>query len=308
MAFNRRQNGPSVPAWAPLALLLAISVGCVAVYAREGATGPLHAIQDAAETVASPFAFAGAGVGAGLDNVGDTAADATASEETLTALREQNAELRELVAQAEEYRQEAERLEALLGVVDEYDIDGVTARVIGRSADAWNQSITVSAGSDAGVDAGMTVMGPSGVVGQVVSTTSSTATVRLLTDPQSGAAAMLQSSRAEGIVRGSLEGALYLEGIESDVTVQVGDVVVTSGLGGSYVRGLIVGTVVSVEGGSQSSSRTIVVAPNEGVDPLEEVVIVKSMGKAASNSTNGSNSSNNSTGANGANQATGGTQ
>lgn len=75
-----------------------------------------------------------------------------------------------------------------------------------------------------------------------------TAEVRLLTDPDSGAAARVESSRAEGVVRGSLEGLLYLENLDADAVVNPGDVnLVTSGLGGSYAPGLIISTVVKVD-------------------------------------------------------------
>ena len=100
--------------------------------------------------------------------------------------------------------------------------------------------------------------------------------VRLLTDSQSGAAAMVQSSRAQGIVRGSLEGLLFLENLEEDAQVAVGDVVITSGLGGSYTSGLIIGTVVRVEEGEGGSSPTVVVSPNDDPSALEEVVVVRS--------------------------------
>lgn len=282
MAVRFNKNGASLPSWAPLAVLLALSVVCVVVYAREGAGGPLHTVQGAFQTIASPLSTAGSALEAGVDAAGEGISDATADDSTLSGLRDQNAELRELVAQAEEYRQEAQRLESLLGLVDEYDIDGIAARVIGRSSGAWDQSVTIGAGEDSGVDAGMTVMGTSGVIGQVISTTSSSATVRLLTDPQSGVAVVVQSNRAEGIVRGSLEGLLYLEDVDSEADVAVGDVVVTSGLGGSYVSGLIVGTVVSVEADQGTGSRTIIVSPNEEADPLGEVVVVRSLGSGSS--------------------------
>ena len=118
-------------------------------------------------------------------------------------------------------------------------------------------------------------MGPVGVVDQVVSTSRTTATVRLLTDPKSGAAALIQSNRAEGIVRGSLDGLLYLQNVDADVQVSVGDLVLTSGLGGSYVRGLLIGTVVKVEGSAGDATRTIVVSPNDTVSVLEDVLVVK---------------------------------
>ena len=282
MAIRLNRNGPPLPSWAPLAACLALSLACVAVYSREGESGPLHAVQGGFQTAVTPLTFIGAAVGAVTDAASTAVGDVTADEATLSTLVEQNEELRELVAQAEEYRQEAQRLQGLLGLVDEYEIDGIAARVIGRSAEAWNQSITLGAGEDSGVDAGMTVVGSSGVIGQVVSTTAGTATVRLLTDPQSGVAVIVQSNRAEGIVRGSLEGLLYLEDVDSESEVVVGDVVVTSGLGGSYVSGIIVGTVVSVEGDEGTDTRTIIVSPNDEVTPLEEVVVVQSLGAGSS--------------------------
>lgn len=257
-----------------LAVLLALSLVLVAAYSRESDDGLLHELQAGVQNMVAPLKFVGASAGAVADDAGDALAGITASQETLSALKEQNAALIEMIAQTEEYRQEVERLQALLNLRDTYSIEGVSARVIGRSTDAWNQTLTIDAGSDDGVETGLTVMGAYGVIGQVISAGPSSATVRLITDPQSGAAALLQATRAEGIVRGSLDGLLYLENIEADVQVAVGDVVLTSGLGGSYTRGLLIGMVVSVEGNVGDSSRRIVVSPNETASTLEEVIVV----------------------------------
>ena len=191
----------------------------------------------------------------------------------------------------EEYKQEAQRLQKLLDLKDTYQIEGTGARVIGRSSEAWSQTVIINKGSDDGVSTGQTVMGTSGVVGQIVSTSSHTATVRLLTDPQSGAAAMVQSSRAEGILRGSLVGLLYLEDLDADAEVNVGDVVVTSGLGGSYARGLIIGTVVKVDAQQGDTSRRAVVSPNDAISTLEDVLVVSSVGSDADDSDDSSTSS-----------------
>jgi len=273
MPYSSKDKGKA-PAQALLAILLLVSLVCCAVYSREGEDGPLHAIQSGVQSITSPFKIMGAGIGAAGSSIGTAVDDVMVGEASLTQLREQNAELRELVAQTEEYRQEVERLSELLDVKDDYEIEGVTGRVIGRSTDAWNQTITINVGADDGVESGMTVMGASGVVGQVVSTSGSSCVVRLLTDPQSGAAALIQSSRAEGIVRGSLDRLLYLENVDADVTVSVGDVVLTSGLGGSYTRGLMIGTVVRVDGSTGDSARRIVVSPNDTTGALEEVIVV----------------------------------
>lgn len=281
MPYNSKDKGKA-PAQALLVILLVVSLACATLYSREGESGPLHSIQSAVQSITSPFKVVGSGIGVAGGNIGVAIDDATADEATLSQLREQNAELRELVSQTEEYRQEVERLQELLDVKDDYDIEGVTGRVIGRSTDAWNQTITLNVGVNDGVESGMTVMGASGVVGQVVSTSASSCVVRLLSDPQSGAAALIQSSRAEGIVRGSLDRLLYLENIDADVTVSVGDVVLTSGLGGSYTRGLMIGTVVRVDGSTGDSARRIVVSPNDTTSAFEEVIVVFSADNAVS--------------------------
>jgi len=254
--------------------LLVLSLVLTTVYAREGQTGTLHAIQSGFLNAVGIAGGVSAPAGATVQSAGNTVADVTANDQTLTALREQNEQLRRLVADAEEYRQETERLMGLLNMKKTTGVDGPVAHVIGRSTNAWDQSITVDVGTADGVESGMTVMGYSGVIGQVTRAGANTSTVRLLTDPNSGAAVQIQSSRANGIVRGSLTGLLYLEDIEDDKIPVEGDVVITSGLGGSYSSGLIVGTVVSVNRTANNTSGSIVVRPNDNAELLEEVIVV----------------------------------
>ncbi len=278
MAFHNQNKGGAFAPRVLFVVLLVASIVLVTVYSREGEQGPLHTAQSVVSDVIAPLNFLGAGASAGTEGVAEAVSDATADESTLSALRESNAELRELVAQAEEYRQEAQRLQELLDLTDRYNIDGIAARIVGKSSTAWNQTVSIDAGRADGVEAGMTVMGTSGVIGQIASVSEHSSVVRLLSDSQSGAAAMVQSSRAQGIVRGSLEGLLFLENLEEDAQVAVGDVVITSGLGGSYTSGLIIGTVVRVDEGEGGSSATVVVSPNDDPSALEEVVVVRSVG------------------------------
>lgn len=271
--------------------LIVASVVMMTVYGREGETGPLHTLQSAVSGAVSPLRIVGGSIESATSTVGDTVDNITADQSTLSGLREYNEQLVQQYSQMEEYKQEAQRLQKLLDLKDTYQIEGTGARVIGRSSEAWSQTVIINKGSDDGVSTGQTVMGTSGVVGQIVSTSSHTATVRLLTDPQSGAAAMVQSSRAEGILRGSLVGLLYLEDLDADAEVNVGDVVVTSGLGGSYARGLIIGTVVKVDAQQGDTSRRAVVSPNDAISTLEDVLVVSSVGSDADDSDDSSTSS-----------------
>lgn len=276
MAFEAQDNRFTTLYRALVAGLAALCVVCMAVYAHEGEGGPLHALQGTLKAALVPAETAGIQLDAAAEGAAQANDDAAASEETLTQLRERNAELTALLAQAEELRKENKRLQGLVNIVGAYGVEGPTGRVVGRSTDAWNQTVTLDVGSSSGVEEGLTVIGSTGVVGQVISVAPGSCVVRLLTDPQSGAAALVQSSRAEGVVRGSLAGLLYLENTDAKAELSVGDVVLTSGLGGSYTRGLLIGTIVRIEGGSGDAGRQVVVAPNDTAAPLEELTVVLS--------------------------------
>lgn len=275
MPFDAQNHSPALFYRVLTAALCAACVASMAVYSHEGPDGPLHRLQGGVQSLLAPVeGVTGTPMAAVAEDAAEASADAGASEETLSQLRERNAELVGLLAQAEELRLENQRLQGLVNIVSAYGIEGVTGRVVGRSTDAWNQTVTLDVGSDAGVEAGLTVVGATGVVGQVVSVAPGSCVVRLLTDPQSGAAALVQASRAEGVVRGSLAGVLYLENAAADAELNVGDVVLTSGLGGSYTRGLLIGTIVRVDGAAGDASRKVVVAPNDTAAPLEELTVV----------------------------------
>ena len=274
MALNFQQTGSVFVRRVLLIVFISASVAMMFAYAREGEDGALHKAQAAFSGVTAPLEYAGAVVSSATENAADSVENITANDETLNGLREYNAELVEQYAQFEEYAKENERLRQLLELKDTYSLEGVGARVIGRSSQAWSQTITLDKGEADGVDTGLTVMGSFGVVGQVISTTPHTSVVRLLTDPQSGAAAMVQSTRAEGIVRGSLEGLLYLEGLPIDAEINPGDIVLTSGLGGSYAKGLLIGTIVTIDERSGHATRRAVVSTNSEAQALEEVLVV----------------------------------
>lgn len=282
MALNFQNSGDKKKSRIILIVLIVLSILLMTVYSMGGSAGPLYAAQRAVNSIVAPFEFLGTSGGAAIDNASTALGDLTASEETLSALREQNAQLTELVTQSEEYRLEIERLQGLLNLKEDYDIESVTGRVIGHSFDAWNQTVTIDIGTSDGVDTGLTVMGPNGVIGQVVSASQASSVVRLLSDPQSGVSAIVQSNRTQGIVRGSLNGLLHLENIDEDAELAVGDVVLTSGLGGSFTKGLLIGQITQIEGNSQDGTRVVTVSANESISSLEEVMVVLSAGEESS--------------------------
>lgn len=275
MALNFQQRRSVVTRRVVFVACLVVSLIFITIYAREGTSGPLHTIQAVFSAASTPLRVVGAAADSASHSLDTAISNAGANPQTLSELKDYNQQLISQFSTLQEYKQENEQLQALLKMKDDSHVDGVGARVVGRSAQAWDQTITLDKGSSDGVTSGLTVMSSSGVIGQVVAPVSAhTATVRLLSDPRSGAAALVQSSRAEGIVHGSIEGLLYLDDLNSDAAVKVGDVVVTSGLGGSYTKGLTIGTVVKIDAQQGDANIRAVVAPNAMASSLETVLVV----------------------------------
>ncbi len=215
--------------------------------------------------------------------------DASVAE--LVALRSQNLRLqREVTALGQEstalqeLTQENARLRALLDLKASlsallpYPAGAVAARVIARSPATWWSGVLLDKGSADGVKANMIAMAPSGLVGRVSSVTPHTATVNLLTNPDSAVGGMVEraSSRDAGVAFGVVgQTDLSMEFFDAQADVQPGDTIVTSGLGGIFPKGLPVGQVVSVAAPRYGEVRTAVVAPAVDLANLEEVLLVQ---------------------------------
>lgn len=257
-----------------LVILVVLSLALVTVHFREGNSGPLHAIRRGVAVVAAPVSRVGEGIAVPFRIVGDWFSGLGVSRSEVDALREQNEELRARLAGLEEARQENERLRALVDFAEERKFTQLGARVIGRPSSTWEGVIIIDRGTADGVRAGMPVLAAQGLVGQIVETAVHTSRVRLITDQQSGVAGMLQSSRVVGIVQGSIDRTLSLNFVSKDSTPTVGDVVITSGLGGVYPKGLVVGDVTAVDSRRADLYPRITLASRVPVDALEEVLVL----------------------------------
>ena len=257
-----------------LALLVVAAFVLVTIYFREGPSGPLHSTRQAVQSVLAPVGRVGFAVTAPLRSTARWVEDLGASQRDLETLRAQNDEMRQRLIALEEARQENERLRELVDFVEVRELDAVGARVIGRPATLWDGVIVIDRGSDQGVDVGMPVLSAQGLIGQIVEVSGNSSRVRLITDQRSGVAAMLQSTRAEGVLNGSLDGQTTLDFVSRESTVTVGDVVLTSGMGGVYPRGLLIGEVADVQLTDADLFPKIQVRLSADPARLEEVVVL----------------------------------
>lgn len=186
-------------------------------------------------------------------------------------------QLGELQVQFQQERARAERarqLERLLGFQQEVKLETVAAGVIGASASLDFRGITIDRGTAAGVTANMAVIAPTGLVGRVVTPTHHASKVQLMIDRQAAAGALVERSRAQGIVMGENKDTLRMEFVPATADVKVGDAVVTSGVDGIYPKGFIIGAIEQIDKGN-AIYKVIRVRPSVDFNTLEEVLVVK---------------------------------
>lgn len=184
----------------------------------------------------------------------------------MVELEAENARLRRLAAYAES------RPETRL----------VAAPVIGWGVDSRFKGIRLGRGSDDGLQPGMPVVTPDGLVGRVAQVFPSAADVLLVTDPSSAVAVMTQRTRARASAAGTGDpSTLRLDYLGRNEDVEDGDLLMTSSAGGLYPKGLRVGRAVGVMSGSYGLFKTAQLEPSVDFSRLEEVQVVMDTGPTA---------------------------
>lgn len=186
-------------------------------------------------------------------------------------LQQQLAGARALSRQLAEAGAENVQLKALLNLQKSLPLRTLSAEVIAASPGVGS-AIYIDRGARDGLSTDMAVITPDGVVGKTVAVFGRTAQVLLLTDSSSGAGAMLEKTRDEGVLKGSGDDVCLLDYIPGGVSVAAGDQVVTSGLDQIYPKGLLLGTVVSAREGNVY--KMISVKPAVDLNRLEDVLVI----------------------------------
>jgi len=188
-------------------------------------------------------------------------------------LVEENRDLRAMLTKSDEIRLENERLRKLLEFKETQEIATLPARVIAEDASSWFRTVIIDKGDEHGVTEGMPVVVAEGVVGRVVRSSARFAKVLLITDASSAVASLLQDNRARGVCRGEGD-MLTFDFVLRQEEVKVGDRVVTSGMGGIFPKGLVVGNVKSVDRQEFGLFQSIEVTPAVDFSHLEEVLVL----------------------------------
>jgi len=218
----------------------------------------------------------------GLEYVGRSAKQLWLGYFYLVGVRRQNAEIQRQLAeyqQREVHFQEAQqaltRLEALLDLKRQVALPVIGARVIAYDPTLWSRSAIINQGKAQGVKDGLPVLAPQGIVGRIVGVYPEYSKVMLIVDRKSGADAMVQRTRVRGMLKGKGGNRCSLEFVPKSADVQVGDLVLASGLVGLYPKGLVFGKVSAANKKNPGVFQEIEVSPNVDLSTLEEVLVVK---------------------------------
>ena len=260
-------------------VLLVAAVTGIGHHLRQGTAG---AAADAAGAVRTPFQkVATALVGRMEDLYGVLFRYDTLKEEN-EQLRAQIADLQKQQMAEAQATEENQRLRELLNLSEKHsDFKYESAKVVSWNASNWNSSFTISKGSDSGLEVGDCVITEYGVlVGTVSETGSNWANVQTVTDLGTSIGVLVGSSEVSAILQGDYtlmrSQNMKLNYVASTGPIITGDTVVTSGAGGSYPQGLIVGTVSSVHSEASGQSEYAVVAPFTKLEDLTQIFIIKS--------------------------------
>jgi rod shape-determining protein MreC len=200
----------------------------------------------------------------------------------VATLRQRNAELENKVAslqtqivQLQQQLSEEQAMSALIGFVkDRPENSYLGATVIGRDPVPFLRYIQIDKGSDDGLKRGMPVVTQNGLIGRVDAVTAGASRVQLITDASAAVNVQLSATQTDVMMVGSVTGELSLEMIPQDITVKPGDLVLTSGLGGSYPAGIVVGQVVSVRKRETDLFQTASIQPSANLSNIQAVLVI----------------------------------
>ena len=200
----------------------------------------------------------------------------------LTRIRQRNTELEAEVSRLEsqiiDLQQQLSETRILSALVDFARVHPenryLAASVIGRDPSPFLQYVIINRGSDDGLRRGMPVVTQQGLVGRISKVTAGAATVQLISDAAAKVNVRIEPSRAQALLQGEITGEVSLDMIPQAAKVQVGDLVLTSGLGGNYPDNILIGQITGVRRRDYDIFQQASVQPVVDFSQLEIVLVI----------------------------------
>lgn len=258
--------------------LLVLVLAAVLLIALQ-ATGQLKPIQSFIAGLASPAQVSATDVADNTAGVVDFARDVRTLRQTNAELEQRNESLLAENFALREVEQENQRLRQLLNFAQTrpgLELRGaqIVSRVIGQEANNFLEYIILDLGARHGIEVGMPVLTDQGLVGRISEVSNATSKALLITDSSSTVNAILQSSRLDGTIRGEPGGNLMMDYIPQGGLFSIGEVVLTSGIGGKFPKGIPIGQVTEIFQRDIDVFQQAVIEPTVDFGSLELVAVV----------------------------------
>jgi rod shape-determining protein MreC len=238
----------------------------------------LDPVENVTLNITSPLQSALSGLTRPVADTVNNITDAGSLSEENRELREENERLTNELARAREQAIQQQTSTDLNAVAQQFPEDVfLAAEVVARDSSNARNIIAINSGSGDGIKEGMIVVSEGrSLVGTVTKVFDDYAWVTLITDPKSAVSAIVQESRADGVVSGNYDGSLVMEFVTQGAAVKEGDFVVTSGIGGRYPTGVVIGRVAEVETAEQDLFQEVRVDHLASLSKLEDVLVITS--------------------------------
>jgi rod shape-determining protein MreC len=256
-------------------VVLIVVLGLVLTWLILDSLSPTNPIRTGFSRIAAPFQYALRWIGTPFRSIAVGMESIQKVRDENTALRQENSTLRNQIILLQEAQIENETLRQELkfkSSVPSYQL--LSAEVIGRDPSNLFLYLIIDRGSDDGVNVGMPVITADGLVGRISEVNPGSSKVMLITDSSSSVSALVQRSRATGMAQGYPGRGLVMQYIPQADSVQVGDIVLTSGLGGRFPKRLVVGQVAEVIKQDVAMFKEARIIPAVNLASLESVMVL----------------------------------
>jgi len=237
--------------------------------------GWLRPVESSTSEVARPFVYVFRGAGnftrsffGFFGSVSSLTKQSAALSNEVRSLQEQNVAL-------QQYQLENEILKKELNYRQSTNLDLVSADVIAKDPTGFSQTLTLDIGANQGIKEGDAVLAQGVLVGKIIFLDQFTSKVLLITDPQSKIDAALAASGQTGVLEGSFGSGVVLSDVSQNVALNQGDAVVTAGLTDQIPKGILIGTIDTLQSKKQDLLQTAAVVPAVDLKRLEFLAVLR---------------------------------
>lgn len=271
---SRKPSRRPLAPWSGITCFVVLTVVCLTLLTwKVKSRAPVAVFENAILSVTQPVQRAVTRTTRGIKGIWDGYIALVHVQQENTRLREEIRWLRQENHRYLESYLQHQRLQRLLNFREQMPDEVVVAEVIGRNSHNWTEIIYINKGAHDRIVKGLPVVTHEGLVGQVIHAAPRLSQVMLLTDFRSGVDALVQRTRVNGIVSGRGRNVVELRFLPVGADLQAGDRLISSGMGGVFPKGLIIGEVKEVHSNG-GPLHHVEIQPGVDFSHLEEVMVL----------------------------------